>query len=508
MDNIKDYVLHSKNGKFTEGTSTLVDVTRIMDLAQKADPENGLVLHFHGGLVDENSGRNIAAFLAPNYLEAKAYPVFFVWESGFLETIKNNLPDIQKDPAFRELTKKVGEWVLKKIGGQVGLKGTPGQAIDENEYRKEFDLWFEGQSPDPPVTDEVRVAPTAGFKSAAGLNEDDLAVDIEAGLDSDPDFQNAIQELYNAHIGAATPTRGGGSTVVAENVLVDERALREMFPESEPGTKGLLTWLAVAKFVSKVVIAIIKRNAKGRAHGMYCTIVEEVLRAAYVDKAGATIWNQMKKDTLDAFGTEDTCCGAAVIRELAKKQASGMAFHKITLVGHSTGAVYICHFLDAVAKVLQVQKFDVIFLAPAVRHDLFAKAIEVHGGRIDGFRIFGMTDALESADVLVPRLYTRSLLYFVSGLLEGHREGMAWKDDVDVPVLGMQRYIVEDPSFASDEFPEIATVRKFLLGRIQSAVWSESSLGNGLNSKSHKHGDFDNDDDTVRSFCWIIENGF
>jgi len=508
MDVQKDCVLHSRNGQFGNGTSQLSDVTRILNIAQTTAPASGLVLHFHGGLVNEQSGRSIATFLAPKYIAAKAYPVFFVWESGLIETIKNNLNDILADPAFRELSKKVAEWVLKRLGGQVGMKGAPGQAINEQLLRTEFDTWFEGRSPAPPVTDEGSAVPTVGMKGAAGLDEDDLAADIEAGLDGDPDFQDAIQRLYNAHAGITIATRGTGTTAAAQTMLVDERARRDLFPAAGATTKGVLVWFTVAKFVAKVVIAVIKRYAKGRAHGMYCTVVEEVLRAAYMDKAGATIWNQMKKDTADAFGDDDACCGTAFVKELAKLRANGKTFSKITLVGHSTGAVYICQFLDAAAKVLPDLKFSIIFLAPAVRHERFAAALTAHQQRIVGFRMFGMKDAIESEDVLVPILYTRSLLYFVSGLLEGHVAGTAWEDDVDAPVVGMQRYIADIATYDTGDFPDVKNVRQFLASSANTTVWSESSGGSGLNSQSHKHGDFDNDDETVKSLCWIIEQGF
>ena len=508
MDIQKDCVLHSRNGRFGNNTSPLSDVTRILAMAQATAPASGLVLHFHGGLVSEKCGRGIANFLAYKYVEAKAYPVFFVWESGLIESISNNLNDIKADPAFRELSKKVAEWALKKLGGHVGLKGAPGQAINEQLLRKEFDAWFAGTLPAPPVTDEGTVVPTAGIKGAAGLDENDLTADIEAGLDGDPDFQDAIQKLYNAHAGITVATRGTGPTAVARNVLVDEQARRALFPADTATTRGALVWLAVAKFVAKIVIAVIKRYAKGRAHGMYCTIVEEVLRAAYMDKAGATIWNQMKKNTTDAFGDDDACCGTAVFKELAKLHGAGKTFSKITLVGHSTGAVYICQFLDAVAKVLPNLTFDIVFLAPAVRHERFAAALSAHRHRIAGIRMFGMMDSLESADVLVPIIYTRSLLYFVSGLLEGHVEGAAWEDDVDAPVVGMQRYIDDTATFNPDDFFEVDKVRQFLASVTNSTVWSESSMGPGLSSKSHKHGDFDNEDETVNSLCWIIEQGF
>jgi hypothetical protein len=42
----------------------------------------GLVIHFHGGLVNETAGRKIAQRLLPIYATAGAYPLFFVWESA------------------------------------------------------------------------------------------------------------------------------------------------------------------------------------------------------------------------------------------------------------------------------------------------------------------------------------------------------------------------------------------------------------------------------------------
>lgn len=117
-----------------------------------------------------------------------------------------------------------------------------------------------------------------------------------------------------------------------------------------------------------------------------------------------------------------------------------------------------------------------------------------------------MSDDLESDDVLVPILYTRSLLYFVSGVLEGHLEDEVWKDDIDAPIVGMQRYINDQTVFDLNGFPEVEQVRQFLQGVPGSEVWSESSAGNGLNSMSRKHGDFDNDKATIESVAWIIKH--
>jgi len=80
-------------------------------------------------------------------------------------------------------------------------------------------------------------------------------------------------------------------------------------------------------------------------------------------------------------------------------------------------------------------EFDVIFLAPAVTYDQFDATLANHQSRIAHFRSFGMTDDWEIADRLLPVVYPRSLLYFVSGLLE---------ETIDEPLVGMERFLREE----------------------------------------------------------------
>ena len=144
MDIQHDHVIHLENGRFASGSSR-GELNRIVSRALDANPPCGLVLHFHGGLVDERTARGIADRLAPIYADGEAaYPLFFVWESGVWETIWNNLEDIRKEPFFRELVKKVGEWVLKKLPSDIAVRGGGGGLIDEKKLRQDFDAWFAG----------------------------------------------------------------------------------------------------------------------------------------------------------------------------------------------------------------------------------------------------------------------------------------------------------------------------------------------------------------------------
>ena len=50
-----------------------------------------LVFWAHGGIVSERDGLAIARTQIPWWLENGAYPLHFVWETGFVETLKQLL---------------------------------------------------------------------------------------------------------------------------------------------------------------------------------------------------------------------------------------------------------------------------------------------------------------------------------------------------------------------------------------------------------------------------------
>jgi hypothetical protein len=294
-------------------------------------------------------------------------------------------------------------------------------------------------------------------------------------------------------------TKGGSVPAADVQVLVDEKAIDEMFPPTAGTTKDALTWFKVAKFVAKVVIAVVRRHWAKRDHGTYVTIVEEVLRAAYLSRVGEVVWRMMKKDTADAFEPDTSRAGTALFEELAELSAQGKTFSQITLIGHSTGAIYINNLLKHAAKALPGAKFNLILLAPASRLDAFGEALATYGTQIANFRMFTMTDELECSDRLVPIIYPRSLLYFISGVLEG---------EADVPIVGMNRFIRDKEFFNAVDFKAVSDVRDWFDKLNSRCVWSIASTGDGLNSTSRGHGDFDNDETTLLSVEHLIRSGF
>jgi hypothetical protein len=301
--------------------------------------------------------------------------------------------------------------------------------------------------------------------------------------------------------GSAATTKSGSVPAANVKALVDEQALDEMFPSAGgPGkSKAILSWYQVAKFVAKVVLAVVRRHWNKRDHGTYVTIVEEVLRAAYLDRVGEIVWRTMKKDTADAFGADPLCVGTALFEELANLAAQGKTFSQITLIGHSTGAVYINNLIRYAAQKLPNTKFNLILLAPASRHDDFADVLAKHGNQIENFRMFTMLDEKESQDQLVGIIYPRSLLYFISGVLEG---------EADVPIVGMNRFNANHELFNETDFKPVTDVRAWL-GLVNSrCVWSVARGGDGLSSASVSHGNFDNDKATIRSVIHSISKGY
>lgn len=503
-----NHVIHSADGQL-KGT-TRDDVRRIVSQAIASQSKSGIVVHFHGGLVSESSAKVSAEQkLYPLYADqSKAYPIFFIWESGFFEAPLNNLKEIVSEGIFQEFVKKVAEWVLKTLPADIGFKGGGGANINEAQLRDEFDAWFSGSNILPRhlevqhgTTDAMLAMKTKGVS----LDEDALLAKLEVSIAGDDKFQFAVQAVYkDLHEGGhpRSVTRGAGASISTTS-LIDKEAAGRMFeylPETVKGFAGI-SWFKVAQSVAAIVIRVIRRFRAGRAHGMYVTLVEEVLRALYIDKIGqAGWWDRMKADTADAFKDGQQYCGTAFLTELKEQLVDIVVPPKITLVGHSTGAIYICNLLKAAAQSVPSLHFDIIFEAPAATHEKLASTVAIHGSRIRNFRQFGMCDKREASDVLVPIIYLSSLLYFISSMLE---------HDTDEPLVGMARYLDKLDIYNADEFPNIASCRQFYAKYPKSLVWSLSNAGPGLNSDGEHHGEFDDvDKPTMDSVSYILLNGF
>lgn len=520
----------SAKGVFDDTTSQ--QMHDAMSAYAKVCTQKSLALFFHGGLVDKASGmQNAQQLFGPysaqsdsNDKGGNAYPYFFVWESGLLETLQHNLPGIVAETIFERLRDIVGS------KARAVLTGSPANEIQAVSLRA------------PTADDQI-----PGPLPNAQASQNDID-DVQRAVENDP-FINAEKRRIAQ---TARPVR----QALAESLDTTPRAVRTspvtlLSPEivnaiaAEEAHKDAITpkssdllWNPIslgslALGAGKVLVRIVQRYATGRNHNFHNTVMEEIFRQFYVANIGWAIWNEMKLETTEAFqGDAQRNVGTTMIQELVQLYESGENGKnaRVTLLGHSTGAVYICNFLAAIAAALQDKdyanriQFDVIFMAPAVRVDVLANTLASYGMLIRNFRSFEMSDIFESSEILLQlnnaspavnalfaQIYTSSLLYFISGVLED--------DDDDTPIDGMQRFFEGTGAFAAGKIAAIDSVQEaYSRFKGPAIVYSDTSEDNpqpplGQRCTSYHHGGFPSDDakspigGTLQSVCYLLKTG-
>ena len=149
--------------------------------------------------------------------------------------------------------------------------------------------------------------------------------------------------------------------------------------------------------------------------------------------------------------------------------------------------------LDEAAKSAPVSVRNVALLAPAIRSDQFLRQyVDPAPARFDALRVYTMSDAYEAKDRLASVAYPRSLLYFISGVLEG---------EPGTPLLGLQRYW-SDPPHQSDV---ITRVGRWVAGQGRHALSvTADGASDGFGTRSVSHGGFDDDDHTKASLAHFL----
>jgi hypothetical protein len=499
----------SKDGELI-GNSADIDA-----LFEQLKNEEKIVLHFHGGLVNEASGRKIAANLDPVYRKAGAHPIFFVWESGLIEVISHNLSEIAGEAFFKILLKYVTKFAIGKIAGaQPGARAFGTQPISDMEFYGEMKRVERRQEPFD--------GQAIGANAVASLTEGEQN-DFRAALQADDDFGDTVRAIVEAEMpphfeegarGIATRVRASGKTLMSPEVVAQAREDVASAPE---GSRSILSTAGLVVNAVKVLARVIERFRTRRDHGVYPTIVEEILREFYLANVGVWIWGAMKKETSDTFADATPVRGGYYFAKKLHDLILSGAAPKITLVGHSTGAVFINNMLGHFEQLRRASSqplprtfaFEtIVFLAPACTFSEFSQRVAApYFSTTDtlykNLRIYTMTDDSECQDHLVPFVYTRSLLYFISGVLEPDGTG---ESAPDVPIVGMQRYYNQRDIYKD---AAIITVREFVAEDPKRSVWAPAS-GNasGLNSAALHHTAFDDDPVTLDSLVQLIQNGY
>lgn len=455
-----------------------------------------LVLNFHGGLVDRHSGLNTANILYKEYESASAYPLFFIWESGILDVLRDVLSEIGRETSFNRFKTLIAGFLQAyyQPEGQISPQASIDLTISEQQLAH---LAVEN-------IDETRLAtmpppPDEAFAAFAASVERDPIVARELDIIA----ATAIAPLTIMPQSAGIPTvRASGRTLMSPSVVAAIAAQRAERAAFQPfGLDALIpSGFVAGGAVASIAERVIQRFRAGRDHGITCTLVEEIIRAFYLTNAGQAVWQSMKTSTAAAFGAGPQYAGTAVMQRLVALFDRNVK-PNFTLFGHSAGSIYICNFLAAADAAFGTRdvKFDVVFMAPAATDTLFAKTLGSYAHRLGGFRCFTMHDAFETADQLVGPVYPRSLLYFISGCLEG--------ESGDEPLVGMERFCTAGAFSDPLKFPDVKTVRDFLYAPGRT-FFSETGAGRpGETTMSHHHGGFPTDVATNDSNRALLENG-
>lgn len=470
-----EFVNVGPNGTFEASgnhVTTVAEVDALFDALEASD-RSALVLHFHGGLVDEAAGVGVAHKMVPVYRDAGCHPLTFVWETGLVETFRENLTKIHHTRLFRKLLK----WVLKRVAQRFGGLGGRGAGVPVP--MADIDAQLDKDEPFSDY-DDPRTGKGAARGGAPAVEEEDLEhlrAELQAEFEQDVSGDFEVDELLREH---------------------GEQ-------EIDAGARGIISAVKTAKFLAAVAYRVIRRHVRGRDHGFYPTVVEELLRELYLADLGAWVWTRMKDKAADMWlpndhrSGEELRAGTYVLERIAALQARRPAF-TLDLVGHSAGSIAICEMLRAAAaRGTEVKVRWIVFLAPAGRSELGVAEIVRHPERYQKFRSYTMADEYERTDALASKLYPRSLLYFISGVLE--------PDEVDAPIMGMMRHAGGQAPFEDGPAAEWST----FIAEPQRLVLSDSTVLDpsappGRRSSSRKHGDFDDDDPTRESLTTTLGN--
>lgn len=477
------YVNVGRNGCLNGSLRTKAqDIDKILEHLASSGV-NKAVLHFHGGLVDAEAGQLTASALVPLYISAGSHPIVFIWETGFLDTIKKNLIEIHQTTLF----KKVLAYAVQQLGKRLHIP-IPGRGDGQVEPLESVEQKIDT----PGGLESYEAGARGGGQTLTEEKVEDMRLEVQEELT----FQIENDLSGDKELRAILTDPSSQTQLLDENKVTDGKG---------PGGRGIISAAKLAASIAKIVYHTAKRYFRKRSHGFGPTVVEEVLRELYMADLGAWVWAGMKHIAEqmwlpnDGLSGEETHGGRYLLDGIARIQKNKPSL-VVDLVGHSAGSIAICHLLrTAATNNVGITIRKIILMAPACTSRLFLDEIVRHPERYDECWFFTMSDDYEEKNHLVEVVYERSLLYLISGILE--------PAEVDIPIVGMMRFLSGGDPFIQ---PDLEEIRRFLFSTgPQHTVLSLSSTiaptaPVGLRSNSSRHQDFNTDQDTRDSLVAII----
>lgn len=489
-----NYVHVGKHGTFHPDTnptysSTPADIDALFNYL-KENNKSKLLLYFHGGLVPTKDGLETAERVirySANGSDSHAF--CFVWETGWLKTVTDNLTTISNSEFFKKILIKI----LKITGPKLGIEATNffegskgfGQFTEEEiEEELKKTAPFENYQ----INEDAKSATM--FQAESEIEDSDVQIleqEIKAELELEIESDFELQEIISS-----------AKSDEEENIL--DHKYKHGTAEN---SKGFVSTMGILIGTTRIAVRVIKRYLKKRNHDFYPTVAEETMRELYVSELGNWLWGNMKQKAADMWNQSEFegnyfqwPVGSYFIKKLNEYQKETGIKLAIDLVGHSAGSIVICELIKMISASGYDVKFrNIIFMAPACRIDLFENTILKNKSMFNSFRCFTMSDEYEKKDRLFSSVYPRSLLYLISGILE---------DESDDLVLGLQRHTIGNHPYDDELTLRISNFLKEK-GHIVYSVTDDGAM-EGLRSGAVKHGGFDDDkESTLDSIIYIIK---
>jgi hypothetical protein len=485
----KPNCLHLHNSRLAADTKP-EDLTACAASFDPVRLPRGVVVHFDGGQFTLATGPRVTARLEAAYQQAGTLPFFILDEAHSLQPVVENLNRVRETPVARQLTKRLVQFARRKGPVEEGDRSGPSSFPALAGLSNRVEAWLAGVAQPTEEEDTLELPATEPVPAADEQQQQFLE---ELGRD---------RILQDACFYLETEQSTADDAFLTKEIRAEIDQAKETQPAQDRSLVGAAALVVLKQRASLALYRIVERGVKKRHHGVYATVVEELLRAFFLTLPAKVAWDQIKVNARNASRPDWEGGNGGVFRLLEALRATRPV--QVTAVGEGSGALYACHFLEQALEIWKGEsvRFNLILLAPTCDFLLLEHTTQQLGKRLAGLRIFGLKDEHERQDRF-GLLYPRSLPYFISGVLEMQP---------DWPLVGMQRFYSDRCPFPSDQLPDqiYQALRRCRekLEQSYSLVWSPSRDFEGREAEATMHTSFAGDQKTHDSIQHLLTAGF
>jgi hypothetical protein len=329
------------------------------------------------------------------------------------------------------------------------------------------------------------------------------------------DYGTSIEELrrlFEEDIPAAMQNwKKKRILLYAHGGLVDERSAvqrladyRPAFLEAEIYPISFIwhtgAWTTISNIVKD---AIRSRRPEGYLDGskdFMLDRLDDALEPLTRALGGKSLWDEMKENALAASQPKG---GARLALDFLAKLLEKDKSIELHIVGHSAGSIFHAPIVRLLTSKGRIQSgflkgqtgyglkvSSCTLWAPACTIDLFKQAYlpAIEEQTLKKFSLFVLSEKSEEDDNCAG-IYNKSLLYLVSNALEEQPRIPGFRDGV--PMLGMQKFVKKDE--------HLTNLFKKRASLVLAPNNETGQVVTVTSSGARHHGDFDDDDQTVKA---------